>query len=125
MLASYVTGVQCSQVGLRHPALGRTGSLDQEGQDMSGLMIGLIVWSVLTGFLIILMIYRASLLNHEDYHLFLSNSQSSMAQEQAELLVRLNKLEPVIKSIAWASGILLVGLGGFWVYQSLQAPTVL
>ena len=46
-------------------------------------------------------------------------------REQAELLVRLNKVEPVIKSVAWASGILLVGLGSFWVYQSFQAPTVL
>ena len=92
---------------------------------MSGLMIGLVVWSVLTGFLIILMIYRATLLNHEDDQLFLSESENSMAKEQAELLVRLNKLEPVIKSIAWVSGILLVGLGGFWLYQSFQAPTVL
>jgi hypothetical protein len=92
---------------------------------MSGLMIGLVVWSVLTGFLIILMIYRATLLNHEDDQLFLSESENSMAREQAELLVRLINLEPVIKSIAWASGLLLVGLGSFWLYQSFQAPTVL
>lgn len=92
---------------------------------MSGLMIGLIVWSVLTGILIIMMIYRATLLNHEDDQLFLSDGERGMAKEQAELLVRLNKVEPVIKSVAWASGILLLGLGSFWVYQSFQAPTVL
>ena len=92
---------------------------------MSGLMIGAIVWSVLTGFLIILMIYRATLMNHEDDQLFLSDSEGSMAREQAELLVRLNKLEPVIKSVAWASGVLLAGLGSFWVYRSFQAQTVI
>jgi hypothetical protein len=92
---------------------------------MSGLMVGLIVWSVLTGFLIILMIYRATLMNHEDDQLFLSSSETGPAREQAELMVRLNKLEPVIKIIAWTSGILLVGLGCFWLYQGFQAPTIL
>jgi hypothetical protein len=92
---------------------------------MSGLMIGLIIWSVLTGFLVILMIYRATLLNHEDDQLFLSAGEANMAKEQEELVAKLNKLEPVIKSVAWASGILLVGLGSFWLYQSFQAPTVL
>jgi hypothetical protein len=92
---------------------------------MSGLTMGLIVWGVLTGFLIILMIYRATLLNHEDDQLFLGAGESNMAREQAELLVKLNKLEPVIKSVAWASGILLVGLGSFWFYQSLQTSASL
>lgn len=92
---------------------------------MSGLTIGLIVWSVLTGSLIILMIYRATLMNHEDDQLFLSAGESNMAKEQAELLVRLNKIEPVIKSIAWASGILLLGLGGLWAYQSFQSSVAL
>ena len=92
---------------------------------MSGLMIGLIVWSVLTGILIVLMIYRATLVNHEDDQLFLSAGENSMAREQAELVVQLNKLEPVIKVCALASGILLLSLGGVWVYQSFQTPTVL
>ena len=92
---------------------------------MSGLTIGLIVWSVLTGVLIIMMIYRATLMNHEDDQLFLSAGESNMAKEQAELMAKLNKIEPIIKSIAWASGILLVGLGGFWFYQSLQTTAAL
>lgn len=92
---------------------------------MSGLMIGFVVWSVLTGVLIVMLIYRATLLNHEDDQLFLSAGESSMAKEQAELLVKLNKIEPLIKSIAWASGIMLVGLGGFWFYQSLQASSAM
>jgi hypothetical protein len=87
---------------------------------MSGLTIGLIVWSVLTGVLIIMMIYRATLMNHEDDQLFLSAGESNMAKEQAELVAKLNKIEPLIKSVAWASGLLLVSLGGFWFYQSLQ-----
>ena len=92
---------------------------------MSGLTIGLIVWSVLTGVLIIMMIYRATLMNHEDDQLFLSAGESNMAKEQAELVAKLNKIEPIIKSVAWASGILLVGLGGFWFYQSLQTTAAL
>ncbi len=92
---------------------------------MSGIMIGFIVWSVLTGILIVLMIYRATLVNHEDDQLFLSAGENSMAREQAELVVQLNKIEPIIKGVALASGILLMTLGGVWVYQSFQAPTIL
>lgn len=92
---------------------------------MSGLTIGFTVWGVLTGFLIVLMIYRATLLNHEGDQLFLSAGESGMAKEQAELVAKLNKIEPVIKSMAWASGILLAGLGGFWFYRSIQASAAL
>jgi hypothetical protein len=83
------------------------------------------VWGVLTGFLIVLMIYRATLMNHEDDQLFLSAGESNMAKEQAELVAKLNKLEPVIKSLAWVCGIMLVGLGAFWFHQSMQASAAM
>ena len=92
---------------------------------MSGLTIGLIVWGVLTGFLILLMIYRATLVNHEDDQLFLSSGESQMARDQAEVVAKLNKVEPLIKAMAWASGLLLISLGGFWFYQSLQTASSL
>lgn len=92
---------------------------------MSGLTVGLVVWGVLTGFLIILMIYRATLMNHEDDQLFLGAGENQMAQEQVELVAKLNKIEPLIKAVAWASGLLLLSLGGFWFYQSLQTSASL
>ena len=91
---------------------------------MSGLMMGTIVWGVLTGILVILMLYRAMLVNHEDDQLFLSQGETAMAKEQQELLARLNKVEPLVKGLAVVSGILLLVLGGVWAYQSLNGPTV-
>jgi hypothetical protein len=87
---------------------------------MSTLMWPLIVWGVLTGVLIILLIYRSTLTMHEDDQLFLDESASGMAQEQAEIMHKLNKVTPFVKWLGAASGVLILVIAGMAVYQGLN-----
>jgi uncharacterized membrane protein YjfL (UPF0719 family) len=87
---------------------------------MSMLMWPLIIWGVLTGVLIILLIYRSTLTMHEDDQLFLDDSASGMAQEQQELMTKLNKVNPFVKWLGAASGALILVIAGLAIYQGLN-----
>jgi hypothetical protein len=87
---------------------------------MSMLMWPLIVWGVLTAVLVILLIYRSTLTMHEDDQLFLDESASGMAQEQAELMTKLNKVTPFVKWLGAASGVLILVIAGMAIYQGLN-----
>lgn len=87
---------------------------------MSMLMWPLIVWGVLTGVLIILLIYRSTLTMHEDDQLFLDESASGMAQEQAEIMAKLNRVTPFVKWLGAASGALILVIAGLAIYQGLN-----
>jgi len=87
---------------------------------MSMLMWPLIVWGVLTAALIILLIYRSTLTMHEDDQLFLDDSASGMAQEQAEIMAKLNKVTPFVKWLGAASGALILVIAGLAIYQGLN-----
>jgi hypothetical protein len=87
---------------------------------MSMLMWPLIVWGVLTGVLVILLIYRSTLTMHEDDQLFLDESASGMAQEQAEIMAKLNRVTPFVKWLGAASGVLILVIAGLAIYQGLN-----
>lgn len=81
----------------------------------------LTIWGVLTAILVVLLIYRSTLSMHEDDQLFLSNPDSPMHTEQTELLVKMSKLNPMLKIFGTASGAMIVVIGVVFVYQSLIA----
>jgi hypothetical protein len=87
---------------------------------MTLLMWPLIIWGVLTGVLIILLIYRSTLTMHEDDQLFLDESASGMAQEQAEIMHKLNKVTPFVKWLGATSGVLILVIAGMAIYQGLN-----
>ena len=80
-----------------------------------------IVWGVLTGILVILLIYRGTLTMHEDSALYLDNAESQMEKEQAELLTKVNKINPLVKWLGATSGLMGLVLVGMFVYQNLSA----
>ena len=88
---------------------------------MSKLVVLLIIWGILTTILIVLLIYRSTLTMHEDEQLFLDESSAHLAEEQRNLVNRVNKLNPLIKAFGGASGVLILVIAGIWVYQSLTA----
>ena len=84
-------------------------------------MVGLLIaWGVLTAVLIVLLIYRSTLTMHEDDQLFLDESASGMAQEQAEIMHKLNKVTPFVKWLGAASGVLILVIAGMAIYQGLN-----
>jgi hypothetical protein len=80
----------------------------------------LIAWAGITGVLVLLLIYRSTLTIHEDDQLFLTESESHMEREQRELLVKINKLQPLVRVFGVASGLLIVVIAGLWVWQGIN-----
>jgi hypothetical protein len=78
------------------------------------------VWGVLTGVLVVLLIYRSTLTMQEDDQLFLDDTRSAMEQEQIELMSKVNKLNPFVKVLGAASGIMFLVLAGMFIYQGLN-----
>jgi hypothetical protein len=85
-----------------------------------GLEWLLIAWGGLTVVLIILLIYRGTLTMQEDDQLFLDESESHMAQEQMEVMSKVNKITPVVKVLGAASGLMFLVIAGVFIYQGLN-----
>jgi hypothetical protein len=81
----------------------------------------LIVWGSLTAILVVLLIYRSTLTMQEDDQLFLNESDTHMATEQAEVLSKVNKITPLVKVLGGISGAGILVIAGMFVYQGLNA----
>ena len=87
---------------------------------MSPLGILLIAWGAITLVLIVLLIYRSTLTMHEDDQLFLDDSSLHMQEEQIALQRRMGKIQPFVRVLGVASGLLIVVIAGVWIWQGLQ-----
>ena len=81
-----------------------------------------VAWGVLTAALIALLIYRGTLTMREDDQLFLGESEAHMAQEQVEIMQKVNRLGPFLKVLGTASGLMIIGIVSLAVYQAMQQP---
>jgi hypothetical protein len=89
-------------------------------------MYGLLVaWGILTGILIILLIYRSTLTMHEDDSIFLNDTESQMHKDQMEVLVKMNRITPIVKILGALSGVMILIIAGLFVYQGLTSSTTL
>lgn len=87
---------------------------------MSPLLWLGIVWGALTAVLVILLIYRSTLTMHEDDQLFLDESESHMEREQIELMKKVDRLNPFVRWLGAASGLLILVIAGLAIYQGLS-----
>jgi len=85
----------------------------------------LFVWAALTVVLVGVWIYRAIIGMHEEDQLFLDRAEAALEQNQIETLQRINRLDPILKGLAIASGGLLLILGAVWLYRGLYGPVML
>jgi hypothetical protein len=86
-----------------------------------GLKWLLIAWGIVTGILIILLIYRSTLTMKEDDQLFLDETSSAMAAEQRELIAKVNKINPLVKVLGASSGLMILVVAGWAVYIGLNS----
>jgi hypothetical protein len=86
-----------------------------------GLKWLLIAWGIVTGILIVLLIYRSTLTMKEDDQLFLDESSSGMAAEQRELIAKVNKINPLVKLLGASSGLMILVVAGWAVYIGLNS----
>ena len=95
--------------------------MDTGNMGMStGLFILLIACAALIAVWIILLIYRSTLETREDDQIFLDKAEESMAREQRELVARIEKINPVIRTtmILWI--LLAVASASVWLYVGLK-----
>ena len=89
-------------------------------------MYGLLVaWGILTGILVILLIYRSTLTMHEDDSIFLNETESQMQKDQVEVLAKMRKIGPVVKILGALSGAMILVMAGLFIYQGLTNSTTL
>lgn len=86
---------------------------------MSPIFMLLVLLGVLVAALVILLIYRSTLEMHEDDQLFLGSGETAMAKEQEDLQKTLGKVEPAVRWIGAACGVVLLVIAGLWVYEGL------
>ena len=92
---------------------------------MSPLYMMLVVWGIVTGILIILLIYKSTLTMHEDDSIMLNETESQMQKDHAEVLVKMRKLAPMIKVLGAISGLMILVIAGLFIYQGLNQSTTL
>ncbi len=92
---------------------------------MSPLYLMLVVWGIVTGILIILLIYKSTLSMHEDDSIMLNETESQMQKDHAEVLVKMRKIAPMIKVLGAISGLMILVIAGLFIYQGLNQATTL
>ena len=89
-------------------------------------MFGLLVaWGILTGILIILLIYKSTLTMHEDDSIFLNETESQMHKDQVEVLAKMKRLTPIVRVLGALSGVMILVIAGLFIYQGLSSATSL
>ena len=86
------------------------------------LSAAMMVWGVITAVLVGLLIYRAVLGIHEEDQLFLDQAEAAFEKEQVDNLAKINRIDPIIKGLAILSVVLLLVIGGVWVYRGIYGP---
>ena len=81
----------------------------------------LIAWGLVTAVFLVLLIWRSYLSNHDDDQIFLDAAEEHMAQEQRELVSRINSLSRPLATSGAVSAVLFLVLAGIWIYKGLAA----
>jgi hypothetical protein len=79
------------------------------------------IWGVLTGILVILLIYRSALSNREGDQLYLDQAEEGMAAEQRVIVSRIEGLAMPIAVLYCLSGLLLAGVAGLWIWHAIRS----
>ena len=91
---------------------------------MSAMTVLLTIWGVLTGILVLLLIYRSTLALHEDDQLFLNDAESHLQIEQTELQKRMDRLQPFVRILGVGSGVLILVICGMWLWEGFMHTQV-
>jgi hypothetical protein len=86
-----------------------------------GLEWLLIAWGIVTGVFLILLFYRSMLTRQEDDQLLLDESASGLETEQWELIAKVNKINPLVKSVGATSGLMILVIACWAVYIGLDS----
>ena len=75
------------------------------------------VWGVLVLVLVALYVYRAKLTQDEDDQLILDESFDNVKNEQAEIIAKVNKIEPMVRILKWAVALATVSVLAYYIWD--------
>jgi hypothetical protein len=78
-------------------------------------------WAAVTVVWLLLLGFRGVIANREDDQLYLAKGEEQMAMDQQALVGKLVKLGKPLWALGIASGVLLVAMIGYWLWQGMQA----
>lgn len=90
------------------------------GSLMSYMPVVWIVWAAVITCLLILLVYRSNLTRYEEDQIFLDESGNHQKKEQEDLLVKVNKVQPIIRVVGVATTALTVCIIGVYVWDAVQ-----
>jgi hypothetical protein len=86
-----------------------------------GALLGvLVLWGAVTAVLVGLLAYRGTLEIREDDQIFLDRAGDSMANEQREIVARIDKLSKPIKLLMILSIVLLLTALGVFLFEGFK-----
>jgi hypothetical protein len=86
-----------------------------------GALLGvLVLWGAVTAVLVGLLAYRGTLEIREDDQIFLDRASDSMANEQREIVARIDKLSKPIKLLMILSIVLLLVAFGVFLFEGFK-----
>jgi len=91
---------------------------------MSPMYMLVAAWGALTTVLIVLLIYKSTLSMHEDDSIMLNDTGSQMQKDQAEVLAKMRKLTPIVRTLGAISGLMILVIAGLFIYQGLNASSI-
>lgn len=91
-------------------------------QTPTGMLLALLIACALAlGAWFCLIMYRGTLESREDDQLFLDKAEESMAREQRQLFARIERINPVIRTVMILWILLAVVSAGMWIWQGLKS----
>jgi hypothetical protein len=81
----------------------------------------LLAWGVVTGALVILVVYRVTLSSKEDDQIFIGKAEEHIAAEQRIIIMKVTRLTRPIYTLAVISGVLLLATAGVWIWDGLRS----
>ena len=79
-----------------------------------------VMWTqrgVLVLILVALYVYRAKLTQDEDDQLILDESFDNVKNEQAEIIAKVNKIEPLVRILKWAVALATVSVLAYYIWD--------
>jgi hypothetical protein len=84
---------------------------------LSPLHVAIGLWALVTIVYIALFLYRAIVGAKEEDSLFISAGEAHMAEEQRQIMLKVNKVEPATRAFGIATAVMTVVVAGAWGYS--------
>jgi hypothetical protein len=87
---------------------------------MSIMLLLWIVWAVVTTALLALLAYRGTLTRYEEDQLFLDPAGGHQQQEQAQIIQKVNRVQPFVRVMTGATCVLSATIIGIYVWDAIS-----